>query len=150
MASSSRTRRPRISDFSKWKGRTMSNRLSIFSGKNDPGMFFAYNNGITATAEGVTTVKSSEGLRITKIANLQIVNGGQTTASIHAASRKKDVDLSNVFVQMSYFCVIICKHSFLVIYPATNVTISVTISSLLPAIVVFFAILQMYKKKQCR
>lgn len=68
--------------------------------ENDPGMFFAYNNGITATAEEVTTVKSSEGLRITKIANLQIVNGGQTTASIHAASRKKDVDLSNVFVQM--------------------------------------------------
>ena len=32
--------------------------------------------------------------------DLQIVNGGQTTASIHAASRKKEIDLSRVFVQM--------------------------------------------------
>lgn len=68
--------------------------------ENDPGMFFAYNNGITATAEKVTTKMSDGGLVITGLDNLQIVNGGQTTASIHAASRKKDVDLSRVFVQM--------------------------------------------------
>jgi hypothetical protein len=68
--------------------------------ENDPTMFFAYNNGITATAECVTTKSSSDGLLLTHLKNLQIVNGGQTTASIHAASRKKDVDLSNVFVQM--------------------------------------------------
>ena len=68
--------------------------------ENDPGMFFAYNNGITATAEKVTIKMSDAGLIITELNNLQIVNGGQTTASIHAASRKKDVDLSRVFVQM--------------------------------------------------
>lgn len=68
--------------------------------ENDPEMFFAYNNGITATAEAVST-RSSEGqLLLTHLKNLQIVNGGQTTASIHAASRKKDIDLSRVFVQM--------------------------------------------------
>ncbi|MEZ5284682.1 MAG: AIPR family protein [Vicinamibacterales bacterium] len=68
--------------------------------ENDPEMFFAYNNGITATAEGVETSRDSGGLVVRSVRNLQIVNGGQTTASIHAASRKKDVDLSKVFVQM--------------------------------------------------
>jgi hypothetical protein len=63
-------------------------------------MFFAYNNGITATAEKVTLKESRGGLLITELKNLQIVNGGQTTASIHAASRRKDIDLSSVFVQM--------------------------------------------------
>ena len=67
-----------------------------------PDMFFAYNNGITATAEEVTTEMRNGALVVTKLKNLQIVNGGQTTASIHAASRRKDkvIDLSNVFVQM--------------------------------------------------
>lgn len=65
-----------------------------------PDMFFAYNNGITATAEDVVTELRDGGLFIKSLKNLQIVNGGQTTASIHAASRRKDADLSNVFVQM--------------------------------------------------
>lgn len=68
--------------------------------ENDPEMFFAYNNGITATAEGLETGRDKQGLVIRSLRNLQIVNGGQTTASIHAASRKKDLDLSRVFVQM--------------------------------------------------
>lgn len=66
---------------------------------NDPDMFFAYNNGITATAEGITTRSSEDGLLLTGLRNLQIVNGGQTTASIHAAKRR-NADLSKVFVQM--------------------------------------------------
>lgn len=68
--------------------------------ENTPEMFFAYNNGITATAEHVETRLSERGLQITHLTNLQIVNGGQTTASIFAASRKSEVDLSRVFVQM--------------------------------------------------
>lgn len=67
---------------------------------SQPNMFFAYNNGITATAEKVMIRKSDKGLVVSELHNLQIVNGGQTTASIHAASRKKDSDLSKVFVQM--------------------------------------------------
>ncbi len=66
---------------------------------NDPDMFFAYNNGITATAEGIMTRESADGLLLTGLKNLQIVNGGQTTASIHAALRR-NADLSKVFVQM--------------------------------------------------
>ena len=63
-------------------------------------MFFAYNNGITATAENIETVESPNGLLLTGMRNFQIVNGGQTTASIHAALRNKEVDLDRVFVQM--------------------------------------------------
>lgn len=68
--------------------------------ETSPEMFFAYNNGITATAEKVTIRETKGGLLVTGLKNLQIVNGGQTTASIHAASRRKDIDLSKVFVQM--------------------------------------------------
>jgi hypothetical protein len=68
--------------------------------ENDSEMFFAYNNGITATAEEVITSNDRGALVVTGIRNLQIVNGGQTTASVYSASRKKDVDLGRVFVQM--------------------------------------------------
>lgn len=68
--------------------------------ENSPEMFFAYNNGITATAESVTTRQTKDGLTIRTLKNLQIVNGGQTTASIHAAGRMKENHLSRVFVQM--------------------------------------------------
>jgi len=67
--------------------------------ENNPSMFFAYNNGITATAEDVTTEERNGQLTLTRVRNLQIVNGGQTTASIHMAMRNK-IDLSKVFVQM--------------------------------------------------
>ena len=72
--------------------------------ENEPGMFFAFNNGITATAEDVEVASTKSGLEITRIENLQIVNGGQSTASIHAASRR-GVDLSRVFVQMKLMIV---------------------------------------------
>ncbi len=64
----------------------------------DPSHFFAYNNGITGTAEGVQTIEGSDGLKITSLTNFQIVNGGQTTASVHAAYKRR-TDLSKVFVQ---------------------------------------------------
>ncbi len=67
---------------------------------NNPEMFFAYNNGITATAESIETDESPNGLLLTGMRNFQIVNGGQTTASIHAALRNEEVDLDKVFVQM--------------------------------------------------
>ena len=63
-------------------------------------MFFAYNNGITATAEEVE-IDDDGGRRclLRRLKNFQIVNGGQTTASIHAARRAK-VDVSRTFVQV--------------------------------------------------
>ena len=62
-------------------------------------MFFAYNNGITATAEEVDIRKDGGRLLLYRLINFQIVNGGQTTASIHVAKLRK-TDLSRTFVQM--------------------------------------------------
>lgn len=68
---------------------------------NDPGMFFAYNNGITATAKEVVTEPREDGICcIKKIRDLQIVNGGQTTASIFHTQKKDQASLKNIFVQM--------------------------------------------------
>jgi hypothetical protein len=66
-----------------------------------PGRFLAYNNGITATASRVDFTKLPDGGRaIQRVHDLQIVNGGQTTASIHYAHAKDKADISGVFVQM--------------------------------------------------
>jgi hypothetical protein len=67
---------------------------------NEPNMFFAYNNGITATAQEVEAEKGDGGLSITRIKDLQIVNGGQTTASLFHTRRKDKASLKNIFVQM--------------------------------------------------
>ncbi|WP_323062822.1 AIPR family protein [Aeromonas jandaei] len=67
---------------------------------NDPNMFFAYNNGITATAQDVETVMTASGSLITRVVDLQIVNGGQTTASLFHTRKRDKADLSQVFVQM--------------------------------------------------
>lgn len=63
-------------------------------------MFFAYNNGISATATSVKTAKEEGGSYVTSINNLQIVNGGQTTASLSNTRFKDKADLSGIFVQM--------------------------------------------------
>lgn len=73
-----------------------------------PEMFFAYNNGLTATVEDIELAAGPEGLTIAALHNLQIVNGGQTAASIYLMSpysRKRwrkgqNPDLARVFVQM--------------------------------------------------
>jgi len=67
---------------------------------NEPHMFFAYNNGITATAEEVDTNSREGSTRIKSLKNLQVVNGGQTTASLYTALRKTKADLDKVYVQM--------------------------------------------------
>ncbi len=53
-------------------------------------MFFAYNNGITAIAEELVVEPSPDGgVALVRCRNLQIVNGGQTTASLYYASLRK-------------------------------------------------------------
>lgn len=66
----------------------------------DPEMFFAYNNGITATAREVITEPRADGIYIREIKDLQIVNGGQTTASLFHTRRKDKASLEKIFVQM--------------------------------------------------
>ena len=71
--------------------------------KNEPEMFLAYNNGISVTAENIILGTNDEGNTfISKMRDMQIVNGGQTTASIYNITKEKDcsVDLAKVFVQM--------------------------------------------------
>jgi hypothetical protein len=69
--------------------------------RTKPQMFLPYNNGITATAESVETKFIDNQLVITKLNDFQIVNGGQTTASLYHTQKKfKDADLSKIFVQM--------------------------------------------------
>lgn len=71
--------------------------------RDEPDMFLAYNNGISVTAESVDIVRDENGKpSIRSIRDMQIVNGGQTTASIFNAHHDKKIvaDLSKVFVQM--------------------------------------------------
>ena len=99
--------------YERWGARLLEQNVRVFlqaRGKvnrgirgtieHDPNMFFAYNNGITATAESIETASGPEGLVLNSMRNFQIVNGGQTTASIHAAMRNQNADLNKVFVQM--------------------------------------------------
>jgi AIPR protein len=67
-----------------------------------PERFLAYNNGITATASQVDFVQDDAGqnVGISRVHGVQIVNGGQTTASIHYAHLRDKADLSQVQVQM--------------------------------------------------
>ena len=68
---------------------------------NEPDKFFTYNNGIATTAADVETDEKNGQLYITKIVDLQIINGGQTTASLaEAVLKKTNTDLSGIFVPM--------------------------------------------------
>ena len=67
---------------------------------NNPKMFFAFNNGISATAMDVEIENTNHGKFITFVRDFQIINGGQTTASISNARYKDKADLSSIFVQM--------------------------------------------------
>ncbi|BDH56811.1 hypothetical protein MTP03_17500 [Tsukamurella sp. PLM1] len=68
---------------------------------SEPDLFLALNNGITATATNVLVSNVAGRTRMRRISDLQIVNGGQTTASLFYARRdRKGVDLSDVAVQM--------------------------------------------------
>lgn len=66
----------------------------------EPDRFLAYNNGITLTASELELSDVDGGGRgITWVRDLQIVNGGQTTASIYHTAKKDKADLSTVYVQ---------------------------------------------------
>ena len=68
--------------------------------KNEPYMFMAYNNGISITAKSIEYDVDDYGRDcIRKIFDLQIVNGGQTTASLLFSKKTDGSDLSKIFVQ---------------------------------------------------
>lgn len=65
-----------------------------------PTMFFAFNNGVSATALNVEIENSKNGNFITKVSDFQIINGGQTTASLSNTRHKDKKNLEGIFVQM--------------------------------------------------
>ena len=67
--------------------------------REDPAMFFAYNNGISSTATGVGLREEGGKLYITNVTNWQIVNGGQTTNTIYSMY-SRNFDLDNAYVTL--------------------------------------------------
>ena len=65
-----------------------------------PSMFFAYNNGVSATAMDVEIERSANGTHIVSARDFQIINGGQTTASLSNTRHKDKADLKGIYVQM--------------------------------------------------
>lgn len=84
-----------VRTFLQFKGNVNKGIRNTIQGS--PEMFFAYNNGITATASNLDFDNDGN---IKKIYNLQIVNGGQTTSSVYAAKKNAKLDVSDVIVQM--------------------------------------------------
>lgn len=98
--------------YDKYRVRLMENNVRQFlqfTGKvnkeikktidHHPEMFMAYNNGIAATASSIKL--DTTGRFIEKINDFQIVNGGQTTASLfHARSDNNEKQFERIFVQM--------------------------------------------------
>lgn len=83
------------------KLQTKTNKAIRATILKEPSMFFAYNNGITATATDIDVESGSKGICITGFTALQIVNGGQTTVSLYTVGKSRDQpDLSEINVPM--------------------------------------------------
>ncbi|MBC8321251.1 MAG: AIPR family protein [Bacteroidetes bacterium] len=66
-----------------------------------PNMFLAYNNGITVTANKVEIMEDeNKNKSVVRISDFQVVNGGQTVASLWHTAVKNKASLKNVFLQM--------------------------------------------------
>lgn len=91
-----------------YKSRLLEGNVRSFLGKrgvnkeirntvlNEPDRFFVYNNGLSATA---TDAIIRDG-KLIYVKDLQIVNGGQTTATLSSARRTNGADLSKISVLM--------------------------------------------------
>jgi len=67
--------------------------------KTQPDRFLAFNNGIVMTADELVAERGENGkIGLRYLKGVQIVNGGQTTASIHRSWKLKEAELSKVFV----------------------------------------------------
>lgn len=101
-----------LDTYQKWKGRLLEqnvrtylqNRSKVNKGiratiKEEPERFFAYNNGLTTTAEDIEFIDETKSA-IKSVKNFQIVNGAQTTSSIFAAHVNDNLDVSKISVQM--------------------------------------------------
>ncbi|ARC92511.1 abortive phage infection protein [Vibrio coralliilyticus] len=83
-----------VRSFLQFKGVNKGIKKTI---KDDPEKFIAFNNGLTITATQAKTSYYKKSLYLESLDDFQIVNGGQTTASIYF-SNKEGLDISNVKV----------------------------------------------------
>lgn len=68
---------------------------------DEPHRFLAYNNGLCCTAADVRLAKREDRqMGLAWARDFQIVNGGQTTASIYHAMKKERLDIAEVMVQV--------------------------------------------------
>lgn len=91
---SSRLLEKNVRSFLQFKGANAGIRETI---KRHPEKFIAYNNGITVTATAMNRVIENGRIYIQSLRDFQIVNGGQTTASIFF-TRKDGFSVDNVRV----------------------------------------------------
>lgn len=83
------------------QARTNVNKGILRTISEEPSMFFAYNNGLTATASSIEVDTDADGqTRIMFIRDFQIVNGGQTTASLLYARDGQGLNLAAVYAQV--------------------------------------------------
>lgn len=91
---SSRLLEKNVRSFLQFRGANRGIRETI---RDAPEKFIAYNNGLTITATAATVQIVKKRLYIEALTDFQIVNGGQTTASIYF-SKKDGFDVSSVRV----------------------------------------------------
>ena len=66
-----------------------------------PERFFAFNNGISATCTAIEIDKDGGGgARVTRAKDFQVINGGQTTASLSNARFRDKAELASISVAM--------------------------------------------------
>ena len=85
----------------------------------NPDRFFSYNNGISAVVEDLEIGSDSEGLFIKEAKGFQIVNGGQTTATISRTHKVDGIDLKKVIVPAKI--TIVSKEQFTEVVPNISV-----------------------------
>jgi len=76
------------------------NKKIRFTIQQCPERFFAYNNGISATAMNIKIESTPQGQFLVFARDFQIINGGQTTASLSNSRYRDKADISAIFVQM--------------------------------------------------
>lgn len=91
---SSRLLEKNVRSFLQFRGVNLGMRKTL---TKDPEKFIAFNNGLTITASNKEIEKIDEKIYLKSLSDFQIVNGGQTTASIYF-SQKDGIDVSKVKV----------------------------------------------------
>ena len=67
---------------------------------NEPSKFVSYNNGISIIVDDIISFGENDNILTDKFNGIQIINGGQTTASIHTVAYK-DKDIESVKKSLS-------------------------------------------------